>query len=102
MDWHGLSNTGIIEELGKRLKAYRMQKKFTQQQLAERAGISLFTVAQIERGKSVSSNMLISVLRALRLLDNLEMFLPEIGISPIEILKLNGNKPKRIRPKNNK
>lgn len=102
MEWYGLSNTGIIEELGKRFKAYRMQKKLTQQQLAERAGISLFTVAQIERGKSVSSIMLISVLRALRLLDNLEMFLPEIGISPIEILKLNGNKPKRIRPKNNK
>lgn len=100
MEWYGLSNTGIIGELGKRFKAYRMQKKLTQQQLAERAGISLFTVAQIEKGKSVSSSMLISVLRALRLLDNLEMFLPEIGVSPIEILKLNGKKPKRIRQKN--
>jgi transcriptional regulator with XRE-family HTH domain len=99
MDWTGLSNTAIVEEVGRRLKMYRLKKKFTQQQLADRAGISLFSVAQIERGKAVSFGILLSVLRVLRLLDNLEMLLPEIGVSPIEMLQLKNKTPQRIRPK---
>jgi hypothetical protein len=48
----------------------------------------------------VSLGIFLSVLRALRLLDNLEMLLPEISVSPIEMLQLKGKTPKRIRPKN--
>jgi transcriptional regulator with XRE-family HTH domain len=99
MDWNGLSNSAIVKEVGKRLKTYRLKKRFTQQQLAARAGVSIFSVAQIEKGKPVSFSILLSVLRVLRLLDNLEMLLPEIGISPIELLKLQGKTPQRIRPK---
>jgi len=85
-----------------RVKAYRLKKRFSQQELAERAGISVFTVAQIEHGKPVSIAMIIPVLRVLRLLDNLETLLPEIGISPVEILKFKGKQPQRIRSKNRK
>jgi len=99
MDWNSLSNTAIVQEIGKRLKEYRLKKRYTQQELAEKAGISLFSVAQIERGNAVSISILLPVLRVLRLLDNLELLLPEIGISPIELLKLKGKTPKRIRPK---
>ena len=97
MDWTSLSNTEIILEMGSRLKDFRLRKKLTQQQLAERAGVSLFTVAQIERGKPVSVSMLIAVMRVLRLLDNLELLLPRQEVSPIELLKLQGKKPQRIR-----
>jgi transcriptional regulator with XRE-family HTH domain len=96
MDWNSLSNTAITKEIGKRLKEYRLKKRFTQRDIAERAGISIFTVAQIERGKAVSINMLLPVFRVLRLLDNLELFLPEISISPVKLLKLKGKTPKRI------
>lgn len=99
MDWNSLSNSEIILELGKRLKAYRIQRRFTQQELADKSGVSLFTIAQIEKGKSVSLFTLIAVLRVLRLLENFEMLLPEIEASPIEIMKLQGKKPKRIRRK---
>jgi transcriptional regulator with XRE-family HTH domain len=98
MDWNSLSNAAIIQEIGKRIKEYRLKKRFTQNELADRAGISVFTVAQIEKGHPVSISMLLSVLRVLRLLDNLEMLLPEIGISPIELMKLKGKTPKRIKP----
>ena len=99
MDWNSLSNAAIVMEIGKRLKEYRFKRRFTQQELAERAGISLFTIAQIEKGKPVSISMLLPVLRVLRLLDNLEMLLPETGISPVEMLKLKGKQPQRIRSK---
>lgn len=99
MDWSSLSNTAIVQEIGKRLKGYRLRKKYTQQDLATQAGVSVFSIAQIERGKSVSLSVLLPVLRALKLLDNLELLLPKTGVSPVELLKLQGKTPQRIRPK---
>ena len=97
MNWNSLSNSAIIEEVGKRLKDYRIRRKLTQQEVAEQAGISIFSVAQIERGKVVTMSIFLSVIRVLRLLENFELFIPEIGISPIELLKLKGKTPKRIK-----
>jgi transcriptional regulator with XRE-family HTH domain len=102
MVWNDLSNTAVLAEAGTRLKEYRLRTRLTQQQLAEQAGVSVFTVAQIEQGKSVSFALLLSVLRVLRLLDNLELLLPETGISPIQLLKLKGKTPKRVRLSNKK
>ena len=99
MDWNSLSNSVIVIEIGNRLKSYRIKKKLSQQDIANQAGVSLFTVAKIERGKPVSISVLLPVMRVLRLLDNFEMLLPEIGISPVEMLKLQGKTPKRIRTK---
>ena len=99
MDWTGLSNSVIVKEIGKRLKEYRLKKRLSQQELAHQAGISLFTVSKMESGKPVSVNMLLRVMRVLRLLDNFEFLLPEIGPSPVEMLKLKGKTPKRIRTK---
>jgi transcriptional regulator with XRE-family HTH domain len=99
MDWNSLSNFEIITEFSKRIKSYRIKKRLTQQELADRAGISLFTVAQIEKGKSMSFSTLIAIFRVFRMLENFEMLLPEMEISPIEMMKLQGKMPKR---KNNK
>lgn len=99
MDWNSLSNSEIIIELGKRIKNYRIKKRLTQQELANKAGISLFTIAQIEKGKPVSCSSFVATIRVLRLLDNFEMLLPEITMSPIEMMKLQGKTPKRIRNK---
>jgi len=97
MSWNSLSNNAIVEEVGKRLKEYRFQRKLTQRELAEQAGISVFSVAQIEKGETVTLTVFLSILRVLRLLDNFELFIPEIGISPIELLKLKGKTPKRVK-----
>lgn len=102
MDWNSLSNTAIVKEIGKRLKEYRLKKRFTQQELAQQAGISLFSLTQIEKGKPVSISTLLPVLRVLRLLDNIDMLLPETSLSPIEIMKLKGKMPQRIRPQKRK
>jgi len=99
MDWNSLSNANVIQEIGVRLKKQRINKKMTQQQLAEKAGVSLFTIAQIERGKSVSLSMLVAVLRVLRLLDNLDLLLPESKISPVALMKQQQKVIKRVRPK---
>lgn len=99
MDWNGKNNENVIQELGTRLKTHRINKRFTQKQLAEKAGVSLFTIAQIEKGNSVSISMLIPVLRVLRLLDNMELLIPEPQISPVALLKQKNKRVKRVRPK---
>ena len=97
MEWSSMSDAAIIGELGRRIKELRLRKRYTQQEIAYRAGISLFSIAKVESGEPVSISIFISVLRALRLLDNLEALLPEIGVSPVEMLKLKGKTPQRIR-----
>jgi len=99
MNWNSLNDLAVVQEIGKRLKEYRLKRRLTQQELAEQAGISIFSVAQIEHGKAVSITTILPVLRVLRLLENLELLLPEIGLSPVELLKLKGKTPKRIRRK---
>ena len=100
MDWNSLSNVAVLTEIGNRLKLERINKKLTQKQLAGKAGVSLFTVAQIEKGFSVSVSMLVAVIRALRLLPNLELLLPEQPISPVALLTQSRKVTKRVRQKN--
>ncbi len=99
MDWNSKSNDNVAQEIGKRLKTHRINKRFTQKQLAEKAGISLFTIVQIEKGKPVSISMLIPVLRVLRLLDNMELLIPEPQISPVALLNQKNKHVKRVRSK---
>jgi len=98
MDWNSLSNIQILLEIGKRVKEIRLQKRLTQQEVSERAGVSLFSITQIEKGKSVSLSILIPVLRVLRLLNNLEQLFPEQEFSPVEVMRLKGKAPQRIKP----
>lgn len=99
MNWSSINNSEVIIEIGERLRKQRINKKLTQKQLAEKAGLSLFTVAQIEKGNSISLNMLIALLRALQMLDNLQFLVPDQVISPISLLRNKNKEIKRIRIK---
>ncbi len=87
MDWYGMTDSAIVIEIGKRMKAARTKKNFTQAEVAERAGLSAFTVSQIETGKNTSLGSLIAVMRVLKLLENIETLMPEQVISPVSLLK---------------
>ena len=100
MDWNSMSGVAIIAEIGKRIKDNRLRKNLTQTDLATRAGVNALTIAKVEQGKPLSLVTLIAILRALRLLDNIESLVPEAQISPIEMLKFKGETRKRAsKPK---
>lgn len=85
-----MTDTAIVADMGRRIKTTRVKKKFTQADVAERSGLSVFTISQIENGKNVSLITLISVMRVLKLLENLENLVPEPVASPVELFnKLN-------------
>ena len=73
--------------------------EMTQSELADKSGVSMGTVVRIEQGKAVSTLLLITLLRTLGVLENLETLLPELGISPIQLRKMQGRKVQRIRHK---
>jgi len=100
MNWKRMSDKAIVYELGNRVKRSRLLKNYSQQELADRAGVGKSTLQKLEYGSSVTIKTFVQVLRALKQLDALENFIPEPGISPIELQKLNGKKRIRASRKN--
>ena len=76
-----------------------MRMEMTQSELAERSGVSMGTVVRLERGNTVSVLLLISILRTLGVLENLENLLPELSLSPIQMRKMQGKQIQRVRHK---
>ena len=95
--WNEMTTPSILREMGARLKEYRLRKGLMQSELAESAGVGVGTIAKMERGGAVSVQILLSVLRSLGLLENLEQFLPEPPVSPLLLRKLQGGKIRRIK-----
>lgn len=95
-----MSNPAILLKIGNRIRDTRIRQDKTQAELAVASGVTPLTVANIEKGKSVSSLILISVLRELGLLENLENLenlVPEAKISPLQLKKIQGKKRSRVR-----
>lgn len=100
LQWHEMSDTAIIEQLGKVIRHHRIQQNITQSELAKLAGLNRWTIGQIENGESVKLSSFIQVLRALDILYMLNYFQVEDEISPIEYAKLQEKKRQRVRSKN--
>lgn len=94
MDFYTLSDTAIEKELGHRIKSLRLRKNMTQKDLAETARLSINAIKSLEAGRSKIST-LIAVLRELSALDHLDNFIPEIAISPLQLVKMQGKVRKR-------
>lgn len=70
----GLKETSQLrEEFGKRVRYLRSTKRLTQEQLAERAGISVDFLSLIERGKNSPS------------FDNLQELSDALGVAVMEL-----------------
>ena len=89
MNFYTLSDKSIEQALGHRLRAQRLQKNITQQQLAEITTLSLNTIKSLESGRGKLSS-LIAVLRELGVLEQLDNFIPETSISPLQLAKMQG------------
>jgi transcriptional regulator with XRE-family HTH domain len=92
-----MTDQAIVVELGKRVKQLRQHKRYTQKELAEIAGVNINTIQNLEYGKSVTLTILIQVLRALKALDHLDSFIPEIEESPLMVMEREIAPMKRVR-----
>lgn len=94
MNYYSMSDNAILNELGNRIKLLRLRRNITQESLAESALLSVGTIKSLEVGKGKLAS-LITVLRELGALQELDSFIPEITISPLEIARRKS--PERIR-----
>ncbi len=97
MDQGSGSDAAVLAALGERLRAERLRRNLSQQQLAEEAGVGRMTVQRIEEGGSASLTSLIRILRALGELEGLERLLPPLGPSPLEEVQRQGRPRRRAR-----
>ena len=95
MDTNKLSDQQVLLEITQRVKQRRLNKNMTQQELAEKTGLHVQTIKNFESGKSTKLLTLIQILRVFDDLDALNQFLPDPGISPIQLLKLKGKERSR-------
>lgn len=83
------SGSDIIRELGKRYSDYRKRIGYTQKEVAEKSGLSVFTISSFENGSSTGITLasFIKLLRAIDSLDEIEKLLPELPESPRSLFK---------------
>ncbi len=94
MDFYSLSDTAIETELGERFRALRLRKNITQQALADATTLSLNTIKALEAGRGKLASV-IAVLRELDALDQLEQFIPDTPVSPLQLAKMQGKPRER-------
>ena len=86
----------ILGELGGRIAKIRLDRNFTQAEVAMQAGISKRTIERLEAG-AVATQLsgFIRVCRVLDLIERFDLLLPEPVPSPVAQLKLGGKKRRR-------
>ena len=99
MDIYAQTNDAIMRQVGSKLKELRIEKNMKQTELADAAGVSVFTISAVENGKMTSLITIVQLLRALEHLDYLTSFFQEETISPIAYAKLMKNNKKKERVK---
>ena len=98
-NWYALSDTAIIEEIGKQLKRMRLKNNLTQQELANRSGLFRSTISEIENGRVGSLLSLVQLLRALNNLDLLDTFVVKEELSPLLVAEQQAKLRKRASNK---
>ncbi|MBK5247622.1 MAG: helix-turn-helix transcriptional regulator [Peptostreptococcaceae bacterium] len=96
-----LSSATAITEISSRLKAYRIDYPLSQQELADKTGISRRSITNLENGEDVQLSTLIKVLMALGLDSNLDLLIPDPTERPSYYLKEKSVTPQRKRASKN-
>jgi transcriptional regulator with XRE-family HTH domain len=88
-----------VQELGARLRAYRLTQNRTIDELAVEAGVGRATLGRAEAGENPRLDTVVRILRALGRLEALETFLPAPLVSPLELAAQHGHIRQRARHK---
>ena len=85
------SDESIITEICKRIKMIRFSCSFSQQEFADKAGVSIITIKRIKSSKvnDITLSTLLKILRASWTLEGVMDWVPELPESPFLILHDN-------------
>jgi transcriptional regulator with XRE-family HTH domain len=86
-------------ELGRQVRSLRLRQDLDQQQVADRAGIALNAVKNLESGKGATLRTLTRTLRVLNRADWLTTLAPAVSISPVQMLRSKAPRQRASRRK---
>jgi transcriptional regulator with XRE-family HTH domain len=89
------TDAAVLAELGRRLERHRLERNWTQAEMAAEAGIGQATVQRAERGDSVQMTSMVKLLRTLGLLAGLDHAVPDTINLPIAQLEREQRKIRR-------
>ena len=92
-----LTNQEVIKQLTDKIRNARIHNDLTQLELAKRAGVNINTIKKFESGENSSLVTLVSILRVLRLVDEVLAALPEAQVSPLEAMRRKSRPRQRVR-----
>ncbi|CAN5119958.1 hypothetical protein BH11ACT2_BH11ACT2_21100 [soil metagenome] len=82
--------------LGDQFRSLRVAARWEQRELADRAGVSVGAVRNLETGKGSTTKTIIRVARALDRADWLLALAPPISVSPLALLRAKTPTPQRV------
>ena len=85
-------------EIGRRIKKIRLKMNMTQDEVAERTGLTIPTISRLESGRGSSMSTFIKVADLLGEGNWIDSFAPEVSISPYSMKKY-GKERERVRKK---
>lgn len=94
VDYYPLSDQAIAQLLGQRLRALRLRKNRSQEELAAATTLSVSTIKALETGRGKMENFIV-VLRELNALEAFDGFIPEPAASPLELAKRRAKERRR-------
>ena len=98
---YDFSDADIIQELCQKLKSIRLSCCFSQQEFAEKCGVSIITIKRIESGKAndVTMGTLLKIMRISGTLEGAVNLLPDLPASPYLINEKTGKRVQRFSRK---
>ena len=93
------TDDAVVVEIGNRLQRERLNQNLSQAALAKLAGVSRKTITNLENGAGGTIGTLVAVLRGMGKIEALDSFLPDPGVSPMQLLKLEGKVRQRASRK---
>ena len=91
------TDSEIAREVGRRLRAYRLQRNLGTVEMAARAGLNRNTIVNAEAGANPRLDTVIKILRVLGRLDAFDAFLPAPSLSPLDVMRTAKKPRKRAR-----
>ena len=94
-----LTDIELCNRIGVKIKTVRLKQNMSQEELADKSGVSISTIKRMEEGKVKTLESLIRILRTLGKLDIFIPLVEEEQLSPNEYYELTNkaNKHKRKR-----
>jgi transcriptional regulator with XRE-family HTH domain len=93
--WYALTEEQIINEIGSRLKAIRLNLNMSQKEIGDLIGKGADEISRIEGGKAITMVSFLRILRALNKLESLDRAIETPAISPLLMRKMEEKKRKR-------